>query len=315
MHPARAARIADVGKQPERRRPGARVVAAVRHEADCVHGLLPAACREPAGQQPVDDVGRPPLALAERVGEAQPVHAAPLPSRGIRPVAGLELVERRPERFEREIVPRHAADQLGVAFLPQLQQPRLEPPRRGGHRREAQLRLRDPAVGLIVVADDGPGDGAREVDREHLVDRARNGVGVEARVPASQPLDRADLALAVGPQPGEPRARLGAGNRVHVGLDSREVIERVALALAQELLDPHRPVAVQVLAGDVVRVVVRGDPVVGGHDRPACWIDHLGQLLVRHVAVPLVLAGPARLREVRAAAAPDRKPADEPPAQ
>ena len=82
-------------------------------------------------------------------------------------------------------------------------------------------------------------------------------------VPAPQALDRSQLALAARVQPGQAVGRLLARDRVEVELDALEVLEREPLALAEQLLDTRGPVAVQVLAGDVVRVVVRR--------RCGCW--------------------------------------------
>ena len=72
-----------------------------------------------------------------------------------------------------------------------------------------------------------------------------------------------------------------------------------------------RPEAVEPVAGDVVRVVVADDPVVGGDEEAALGVDHLRQLLVGDRPLPLELAGPARLRQVGAAAAAERQPADQ----
>src|ERR671922_2495458 len=85
----------------------------------------------------------------------------------------------------------------------------------------------------------------------------------------------------------------------------------MALPFGEQLLDARRPVAVEVLARYVVDVVVRGDAVVGGDDPPARRVDYRRELLVGHVAVPLVLARPAGLRQVGTRAAADRQPADE----
>ena len=71
-------------------------------------------------------------------------------------------------------------------------------------------------------------------------------------------------------------------------------VERVALALAQHLLDPLRAVAGHPLRGDVVRVVVVDDAVVGGDEEPLRRVHDPRELLVGDRAVPLELAGPAR---------------------
>ena len=110
---------------------------------------------------------------------------------------------------------------------------------------------------------------------------------------------------------GEPVDRLDAGERVDVGLNAREVLERMLLALAEQLLDPPRPVAVQPLGGDVVGVVVADDPVVGGDEEALRRVDDAREVLERDGPLPLELARPAGLRQVGAAARADRQLADQ----
>ena len=83
------------------------------------------------------------------------------------------------------------------------------------------------------------------------------------------------------------------------------------LALPQQLLDPLGAEAVEPFAGDVVRVLVADDAVVGGDQVAALGVDHLRQLRVGDRPLPLELAGPARLRQVGAAAAAQRQAADQ----
>src|SRR6185437_11458581 len=124
-------------------------------------------------------------------------------------------------------------------------------------------------------------------------------------------LDRADLTLRFRAQAREPVGGLLAGNGVEVELDALEVVERMLWALVEKLLDPRRAIAVEILAGDVVRVVVGCDAVVRGDEHSARRVDHLGELVIGHVALPLVFAGPAGLGKVGTAAAADRDLADE----
>ena len=101
------------------------------------------------------------------------------------------------------------------------------------------------------------------------------------------------------------------GEREVVGLDRLEALEVVLLGRLQHLLDPLGAEAVEPVAGDVVRVLVADDPVVGGDHEAALGVDHLRQLVVGDRPLPLELAAPARLRQVGAAAAPERQAADQ----
>src|SRR5918999_3810689 len=85
----------------------------------------------------------------------------------------------------------------------------------------------------------------------------------------------------------------------------------MALALRQELLDPCRAVAVEVLTRDVMRVIVRRDPVVRRDDHAALRVVEPGELVIGDVALPLVLPGPPGLRQVGTAAAPRGELPDE----
>ena len=178
-------------------------------------------------------------------------------------------------------------------------------------RGEAVVGAVEPALAEVAVADRRAGDFARQPQQEGLVDRAGDRVGVEPPVPAAQPLERAHLALPGGAQPAEPPRRLQAGDREVVGLHRLEALEVVLVAGAQQFLDPPRPEAVEPVAGDVVRVVVADDAVVGGDEEAALGVDDLGQLVVGDRPLPLELALPARLRQVGAAALAQRQAADQ----
>src|ERR671934_1442074 len=104
--------------------------------------------------------------------------------------------------------------------------------------------------------------------------------------------------------------RLEPRNGSHVHLDQLEALQIVLALSLDQLLDPPGAVAVQVVAGYVVREVARRDPVVGGYEKAPLGIVDARHLLVRHPPLPLVLACPARLGKVRAAAAAYRNPAD-----
>ena len=121
----------------------------------------------------------------------------------------------------------------------------------------------------------------------------------------------ADLALAARVQAPQPPRRLDPRQREVVGLHRLEALEVVLLALPQQLLDPLGAEAVEVFAGDVVRVLVADDAVVGGDQVAALGVDLLRQLVVGDRPLPLELAGPARLRQVGAAAAAARQAADQ----
>src|SRR4051794_35985840 len=165
------------------------------------------------------------------MGELDPVDPAPGPARRVGAIALLELVERGRQRLERQLVPRVPADELWIGLVPQLDQPRLETPRRGHHRRESELRARAPAFRVVRVTDHRLGHGAREVCGERRVDGSRDRPGIEAVIPALQPLERADFSLSGRAEAGEPVRRLLAWNRMEVELDALEVIERVLVAL------------------------------------------------------------------------------------
>ena len=185
---------------------------------------------------------------------------------------------------------------------------RLPAPRRADVGHEAVLGPVEPAGGEVAVADHGARELAREAKRELLVDRRRDRVGRHPAVPAAQPLDRPPLALVARAQPDEPVGGLDPGQREHVGLQLGERVEVVALAGGEHVLDPPRPVAVEPVAADVVRVALGRDPVVRRADVAALGIDHLGHLLVGDPALPFVLARPPRARQVgrsrRGASAP-----------
>ena len=144
---------------------------------------------------------------------------------------------------------------------------------------------------------------AAEPQEEGLVDRPGDGVGVEPAVPGAQPLDRGALALArrvAGARAAAPprgraaRARRSASRRSPRGRASPS---------QQQFFDPLGAEAVEPFGGDVVRVVVADDPVVGGDQVAGLGVDDLRQLLVGDRPLPLELAGPARLRQVGDAAA------------
>ena len=189
-----------------------------------------------------------------RAWKAQPVHGAPA---AVAPA--IELVHRGAQRLARHLVPGAAAEEVWVGLLPELQQVRVEAPRRGGHRGESEQRLGPPALRVGLIADRRLGHQAGEVDDEHLVTRTP---------PRSR--GRAGNPSRAGPRPRGRRrppgraaaARFRPGDRVEVVLDAAEVVER-AFPLRQQLIDPGRPVAVEVLARDVGGVVVRA--------RRRCW--------------------------------------------
>ena len=112
-------------------------------------------------------------------------------------------------------------------------------------------------------------------------------------------------------QPSQPLRRLDARQREVVGLHRLEVVDVVLVAGPQQLLDPLGAEAVEPLAGDVVRVVVADDAVVGGDEEAALGIDRLRHFLVGDRPLPLELARPARLRQVGAAALAQRQAADQ----
>jgi hypothetical protein len=145
---------------------------------------------------------------------------------------------------------------------------------------EAVVVAVEPALAEVAVADRAAGDLARQPQQERLVDGPRDRVRVEPAVPAAQPLDRAALALAARVQAGKTARRLDAGDRVVVGLDRLEALEVVLLGRLDQFFDPLRPEAVEPFAGDVVRVGVADDPVVGGDQVAALRVDDLGQLVV-----------------------------------
>ena len=178
-------------------------------------------------------------------------------------------------------------------------------------RQEAVVGAIEPALAEVAVADRGAGHLARQPQQESLVDRGGDRVGVEAAVPAAQPLDRAQLALSGRSEPAQPPRRLQAGDREVVGLHLLEPLDVVLVARPQHVLDPSRPVAVKPVAGDVVGIVVADDPVVGGDQEPLLRVDRLRQLLVGHRPIPLELPRPAGLRQVRAAALAQRQPPDQ----
>ena len=121
----------------------------------------------------------------------------------------------------------------------------------------------EPALRQIAVLDRGPGDLARQPQGERLVDRRRDRFRAHPPVPGAQALDRRQLALISRPQPGQPASRLQARKREHVRLHRLEALQIVLGLRGDQLLDPARPVAVQVVAGDVVRDSPRG--------RSGCW--------------------------------------------
>ena len=160
--------------------------AVVRHEADRVDGLVAAGRRAAARQQPVEQRARS-ACRRRRAGGAKwiVVRAAPAPAVGVRPKRSSRSSSAFAQRLDRQLVPVAAADQLGVALVPQLDQPREEAPRRRVHRREAELRLRPPALGVVGVADRRLRDEhARSGGMKNVVDRAGDRVGVEPVVPA-----------------------------------------------------------------------------------------------------------------------------------
>ena len=98
-----------------------------------------------------------------------------------------------------------------VALVPQLQQSGVKAPGRRDDRNQADLRL------VEVALDAASGRGSRptttrraKLERERLIDRARDGLGVEAAVPALEPLDRPRLPLGRRVKAGEPVDRLDA---------------------------------------------------------------------------------------------------------
>ena len=236
------------------------------------------------------------VAVGERVHEADLVRAAPAPALGVRAVA-------RPRgRRARSTAPSTASSSQSRPPISSGSPSSHSSIRRawkrhgdGVHRREAELRLRSPALGVVRVADRRLRDEHGEVVREEVVDRRRRRSRSSRRW--SQLLSRsiARTSRWCGGRRRASRCAVSSpGIEKHVELDAREVVERVVLALGQQLLDPLRAPAVEVLAGDVVRVVGRGDPVVGGDEHAARRVDERRQLVVGDVAVPLVLAGPAR---------------------
>src|SRR4029077_11714579 len=204
--PTRPIRIRRVADHAPARRPD-RLVGVVGVVGDLAHGLLRAAGAPAAIEQsPQQRIG-----FAERMGELHLVDVAPAPALGVGAEAIAEVVERAGQRLQYELVP-GAADQPLVAFLPEVHQVRVPAPGRGDVRREAVVSAVEPALAEVPVANRRAGNLARQPQQESLVDRAGDRAGVEAAVPATQPLDRAQLALPLRDQPSKPLRSLYSGD-------------------------------------------------------------------------------------------------------
>ena len=178
--------------------------------------------------------------------------------------------------------------------------------------REAVVGAVEPALAEVAVADRRPRHLARQAQQERLVDRAGDRVGVEPPVPAAQPLQRAALALAAAAcsRPSRRAASRPGIERLSDCIASKPSRSCSSLARSSSSIR-LRAEAVEPFAGDVVRVLVADDAVVGGDQEAALGVDHLRQLLVGDRPLPLELAAPAGLRQVGAAAAAQRQAADQ----
>ena len=186
-------------------------------------------------------------------------------------------------------------------------------PGRGDVGGEAVVGAVEPALGEVAVADRRP---------RHLAARGaggRPGRSCRRSVSGSSlPSQLRSRSIALrsrwprGLQAAEPRAPpRGRGSRGRRSASPRSSSRSCSSLSREQLLDPPGAVAVEPVAGDVVRVVVADDPVVGGDEEAALGVDDLRQLLVGDDPLPLELAGPARLRQVGAVAAAERQAADQ----
>jgi hypothetical protein len=108
--------IRRVGHDPPRGRPDG-PIGVVRVPADLGHRLLAPADVE----GPAEDHREQRTDLSEHMRELERVHPSPAPGGPLGPKANLELVERRAQRVQRELVPA-PANELGVPLLPEVQQ-------------------------------------------------------------------------------------------------------------------------------------------------------------------------------------------------
>ena len=119
----------------------------------------------------------------------------------------------------------------------------------------------------------------------------------------SQALDRARSRAGRAASGGRAGATLEAGDREVVGLHRARSRRGRARRCRRSAARSARPVAVEVLAARCGAGSPRGSiRLLAVTRKPRFGVARLRQLLVGDVAVPLVLAGPARLRQVGAVA-------------
>ena len=236
---------------------------------------------------------------------------APAPALGVGAEAVAEVVEGAAERFQHELVP-GAADQLLVALLPEVHQVRVPAPGRGDVRGEAVVGAVEPALAEVAVADRGAGDLARQPQQEGLVDRAGDRVGVEPPVPAAQALDRAALALALRRQPAEPPRRLES--RESRGCRTASPRSPRCRARRSRAAVPRSAAARKPSSQSLVMWCGYSSPtmrLLAVIRKPLSGSTTSGSSVVGDRPLPLELAGPARLRQVGAAALAQRQAADQ----
>ena len=189
---------------------------------------------------------------AERVRKLERVQLAPAPARGIAAVAVGEAVDRGAQRVERELVP-GAADQLLIALGPEFEQVRLPAPGRADVGEEAVVRAVEPALGEVAITDHGAGELARQPQRERLVDRRRDRVRRHPPVPAAQALDRRRSRWSRGRSRASRCAVSRPGSESMSVCMALKAVEIVLVGGGEDVLDPARPVAVELVADDVMR--------------------------------------------------------------
>ena len=267
--PARALGRGRVGDHAPARRPDG-FVGVVGVVGDLADRLLGAAGAEAAVEQAVAAAGWPRRAGAGtpsrgRWPQRQPSGSGPKRS---------PRSSRAPrQRLQHELVP-GPADQLLVAFLPELHQVRVPAPGRGDVRGEAVVGAVEPALAEVAVADRARGR-PRAPGAAGRPGRScrRSSPGRAARPSCAAARSRCSSRWPRGRQAAEPPRRLEPGQREVVGLHRLEALEVVLVARPQQLLDPLGAEAVEPVAGDVVRVVVADDAVVGGDEEAALGVD------------------------------------------
>ena len=250
-----------------------------------VHGVGVATHRhaqfEPARQR-LDAAERPVL-------RSRLVRLAPLPLCDVTAEAGLQFVQRPRQRraalhgagFRRRraaIVATARVVALEHAFQRVLEAARGQ---RAFPQRVARVVLEDAARQLPLP---GPQDQRRGALGRH---RAVEGLQLRLRR-RGQRMRRLGLA--------QPRQQHQRGERLLVGLHRCQVLDGVLGPRPQHLLDALLPVGQGPFAGDVVRIVRRGDALVGGGDPAARRVGLARRLVGRDPAGPVVARVPARRR-------------------